>query len=172
MRRIGAVSVDGEMVNFLVMSRGFGGAVAKSVLYYTGLRAARDLYNNDVKPLLKKHEVSFSGAPLDRAGKRMVSFSITRSGKSVIVRSYPMNVYRAKGETGPRTAKRTAGEKIFRSFESEFPAEFVAGDVLQDIMANVITDEPPKYRIKGKWPGWQTDLKSLRKTPGTGGKIV
>jgi hypothetical protein len=106
------------------------------VLFQVGLRAAKRLYREDLIGVLHPRSFSGSGVPLSPTGKRMVSFSILRDNNSVIVRSFPMNVYRAKGETGSRSAKRTAGKNIFRSFEGGFDASGAAATALEYVMRN------------------------------------
>ena len=157
MRRIGAIVVDGETFDFAKIAAGFG-FVSRSVLFQVGLRAAKQLYRNELRGILKPRSFSGSGAPISPSGKRMVSFSVSRND-SVIVRSFPMNVYRARGETGPRAAARTAGKKIFRSFESGFDAEGAAETALAYVLRNsgLFTPTPNA--------GWNTRLKK----PGSGG---
>jgi hypothetical protein len=59
----------------------------------------------------------------------MVSFSVNNLDNLVIIRSYPLNVYRTG--PGPRTAKRTEGLKILRSFQKSFNASMAAADVIE-----------------------------------------
>jgi hypothetical protein len=158
-------------MDFGVLAGRFDDTIGRAVLYHTGFQAARDLYKHDLKEILRPRSFSGSGAPLSPSGKRMVSFSIATNKKSVIVRSFPMNVYREPGEKGPRTMKRTAGKKIFRSFEGNFDAEFWAQDVLADILQGAITEEAPNTK-QGWKMSWQTKLKTLKKSPGTGGKML
>jgi hypothetical protein len=87
----------------------------------------------------------------------MVSFSISKDNNSVIVRSFPMNVYRAKGETGPRSTPRTAGKAIFRSFESGLDVEGMASTAIENILRNSALFKPVYNE------GWHTRLK---KAPG------
>jgi hypothetical protein len=152
MRRIGAVTVGGESYDFSQIAAKAGN-VSRNVLFQTGLRAAKQLYRNDLSGILHPRSFSGSGVPLSESGKRMVSFSVSRDNKSVIVRSFPMNVYRAKGETGPRSMKRTAGKKIFRSFESGFNITEAAETALAYVLQNSKVFEPVPDA------GWNTKLK-------------
>ncbi|MDR1469327.1 MAG: hypothetical protein LBT00_08550 [Spirochaetaceae bacterium] len=120
-------------------------------LYHVGETAAKELYEEKLKGILHPRSFNYWGTPLSPKGKRMVSFSLAKNN-SVIVRSYPMNVYRAKGETGPRSAKRTAGRGIFRSFESGFDAAGAAETALEYILRNSEVFKPKENK------GWNTRM--------------
>jgi hypothetical protein len=136
MKRIGAIAIDGDSFDFSEIADKFG-YVSRSVLFQVGLRAAKQLYRKNLRGILNPRSFSGSGVPLSpTTGTRMLSFSISRDNRSVTVRSFPMNVYRAKGETGPRSMKRTAGRGIFRSFESGFNAAEAAETALDYILRN------------------------------------
>jgi hypothetical protein len=135
MKRIGAIAVGGTGYDFSEIADKFG-LVSRSVLFQVGLRAAKRLYREDLRGVLRPRSFSGSGVPMSQTGKRMVSFSVSRDNNSVVVRSFPMNVYRAKGETGSRSMKRTAGKSIFRSFESGFNAAGAAETALEYILRN------------------------------------
>jgi hypothetical protein len=154
MRRIGVVVVGGEGYDFSTIAEKFPFA-ANSVLFQIGMRAARQIYRQELAGILRPRGFSRTGAPISPSGKRMVSFSITRDNKHVIVRSFPMNVYRAEGERGPRTMKRTAGKKIFRSFEGGFNTAGVAETALENVLRNSKLFQPENNE------GWNTRLKKL-----------
>ena len=125
MGRIGAVTVDGDMPDFRDVSQKMP-FFSRRVLFEVGQIAAKQLYRGALRGILRPRSFSGHGTPISPAGRRMVSYSVDRAGKAVIVRSFPMNIYRARGETGPRSAPRTAGRMIFRSFESGFNLEAAA----------------------------------------------
>jgi hypothetical protein len=152
MRRIGAVVVGGEGYNFAEIAAKFG-YVSRSVLFQVGFRAARQLYWQKLGGILNPRGFSGSGAPISPTGKRMVSFSVSRDNKNVVVRSFPMNVYRPKGEEGPRSAKRTAGKSIFRGFEKGFDAKGAAATALEYVLENSKLFQPAPNE------GWNTRLK-------------
>jgi hypothetical protein len=141
MRRIGAITVGGQGYNFSEIAAEFG-FVSRSVLFQTGLQASKQLYRDKLSGILNPRSFSGSGLPVSDLDNRMVRFSVSRDNKSVIVRSYPMNVYRAKGETGSRSTKRTAGKKIFRSFESGINLSEMAETALAYVLQNSKAFEP------------------------------
>jgi hypothetical protein len=152
MRRIGSLVFGGEGYDFAAIAANFG-LVSRSVLFQVGLRTAKQLYRNELRGILRPRGFSGSGAPISPSGKRMVSFSVSRDNERVIVRSFPMNVYRAKGETGPRSAKRTAGRNLFRSFEGGFDVSGAAAAALENVLRNSELFEPVPNA------GWNTGLK-------------
>ncbi|MDR0374406.1 MAG: hypothetical protein LBH85_01600 [Treponema sp.] len=153
--RIGAVfSVSGDTPDFAAISNRFGMA-AYRLLAHVGMKAARSLYEDELINVLHPKSYSSTGAPLSERGRRMVSYSVDGSRKSVIVRSFPMNVYRL-GE-GKRTEKRWIGEKVFRSFAKSFDADSAARDALDAILS-------PEYQAAGssKTGPWETLLRKNR----------
>jgi hypothetical protein len=164
MRRIGAIVIDGESFDFSQIANYFG-HVSRTVLYYAGMRAARTLYSRSLKYILNaKGGFSTTDAPMSEKGKRMVSFSVAKNN-SVIVRSFPMNVYRTEKGKGSRSMKRTAGKKIFRSFEGSFDAEDAVATEFRKIIQFITTD-------RAVWNEyWNTRLKSPRGMTGMEGVL-
>ena len=153
MARIGAaMSVSGDMPDFAASADNFP-FVSWRLLANLGMQAARTLYSGHLEGLLHPRSFSLSGAPLSKRGRRMVSFSIDRKKNAVIVRSFPMNVYRAG--PGPADAKRTIGKRIFRSFRSSFNANAAASDILNHILNG-------QDGIFSKSDEWKTGLKRTR----------
>jgi hypothetical protein len=135
MRRIGSVVIGGEGYNVAAIAEKWP-LVSRSVLFQIGLRAAKQLYRQELQGILRPRSFSGSGFPISPEGTRMVKFSVSRDNKSLVLRSFPMNVYRAKGEKGPRSAKRTAGKRIFRSFEGGFDAPGAAAAAIENVLRN------------------------------------
>jgi hypothetical protein len=129
-RRIGAITVNGEMPAFREIAEKFP-YVSRSVLSQVGMKAARQFYSGELKDILHPRSFSGSGAPLAASGKREVSFSVSRDNKSLVIRSYPMNIYRSRG---PIKAKRTEGAAIFRSFEGGLDVAGMAGVALENVL--------------------------------------
>jgi hypothetical protein len=131
MARIGAaMTVSGDMPDFNAAAAAFP-HLRWRILANVGVRAARELYSGALDEYLQPRSFSSTGAPMYGA-RRGVSFSISKTGDAVIVRSFPMNVYRSG--KGPRTAKRTLGGKVFRSFKSSFNAQAAAADILERLL--------------------------------------
>ena len=130
MARIGgAMTVSGDIPDFAAAADKFP-FVRRRLLANLGMRAARELYSEHLEGFLHTRSFSSTGAPLSERGRRMVSFSVNKQADAVIIRSFPMNVYRSG--PGPRTAKRTIGKKIFRSFK--FNAQGAAVDILDRLL--------------------------------------
>jgi hypothetical protein len=148
--RIGAVfNVSGTMPDWSEIYKRYG-FVAHYLLNHIGMKAARSLYYERLDMTLNPASFSPSKAPLSERGRRMVSYSVDKDNKHVIIRSYPLNVLR-RGP-GPRTAKRTLGGQIFRSFAASFDASAAAREALD----MVIEKESESY------PEWTTKLHKSR----------
>jgi hypothetical protein len=122
--------VSGDMPGAVIS--GQFGFLAYRLLAQVGMQAARSLYHERLDMTLNPRSFSSTGAPLSKTGRRMVSFSVAKDRSGVIIRSYPLNVLR-RGP-GPRTAKRTYGKKILRSFAKSFDANAAASDVLDKLL--------------------------------------
>ena len=147
-----AMSVSGDMPDFAASADNFP-FVRWRLLAELGMRAARTLYSEHLKGLLHPRSFSLTGAPLSKKGRRMVSFSVDREKEAVIIRSFPMSVYRAG--PGPVRAKRTIGKRIFRSFQSSFNANAAASDILNHMLNG-------QDGIFSKSDEWETGLKGTR----------
>lgn len=130
MKKQGAVIVSDDMPNFADIAEEFP-FVRWRLLAELGHRAARNLYSKHLKGYLKTRTFSSTGSPM-YGYRRGVSYSLRKEGKMVTIRSFPMNVYRSG--PGSRTAKRTIGKGIFRSFESSFNAVAEASDILDRLL--------------------------------------
>jgi hypothetical protein len=130
--RIGTTfSVEGNMPDWSVVSKRFG-YFAYRLLANVGMKAARSLYRDWLEPIFNPRSFSSTGAPLSDRGRPMISYSVDKNRKSVIIRSFPLNVLRYG--PGPRTAKRTLGGRIFRGFGNTFDANAAALDVLDKLL--------------------------------------
>lgn len=86
---------EGELPDFEQLAKQFPELKAR-MLGYIGKTAARGLYDNYLKGQELNYDprsFSSSGAPLDRRGGRMVSYSIARNMKYVSIASYPLNFF-------------------------------------------------------------------------------
>jgi hypothetical protein len=160
MRRIGSLVINGGTFNFWAIKEHFG-FVSRHVLFKVGKATAEHLYYDEVKLLLRSHQ-TINDVGFSKTGKVLVSFSLAKND-SVVVRSFPMNVYRAKGERGPRSMKRTAGKKIFRSFESKFDVTYWAKEALEDVINDEeLQEQPSMNKLYKSW----NNLTRLKKTKG------
>jgi hypothetical protein len=129
--RIGSsFSIAGDMPDWAIIAKRF--FLAYRLLANVGMKAARSLYYEQLDMTLKPRSFSSTGAPVSARGRRMVSFSVDKRRESVIIRSYPLNVLR-RGP-GPRTAKRTLGKQILRSFAASFDANAAATEALDKLL--------------------------------------
>jgi hypothetical protein len=124
------MTVSGGMPDFAAIAEKFQ-FLRWRLLANVGMRAARELYSGALDEYLQTRSFSSTGAPMYGAW-RGVSFSISKGGDAVIVRSFPMNVYRSG--KGPREAKRTIGKAVFRSFKSSFKANAAAAEILERLL--------------------------------------
>jgi hypothetical protein len=146
--------VAGDMPDWAVVAKQYR-FFAYKLLANIGMKAARSLYYERLDMTLKPRSFSSTGAPLSTRWRRMVSFSVDKHLEGVIIRSYPLNVLR-RGP-GPRTAKRTLGGQILRSFKSSFDANAAAIDV----MDRLLNGKDGLFK-QGKTDEWETRLRKSR----------
>jgi hypothetical protein len=158
--RIGAgFFAAGEFSAWNVISRKV--YVADGLLRHIGLIAARSFYRERLAKTLHPASFSYTGAPLSKRGRRMVSYSVNGYKNVVIIRSYPLNVLR-RGP-GPRSAKRTEGAKIFRSFRNSFNLKDAAREAL-DIMIQGFDSKDEEDLDKITIKQWRTRMRKTRTT--------
>jgi hypothetical protein len=155
--RIGAsFSVGGDMPDWGMLAQNV--YMARGLLKHVGMSAARTFYRERLSAILHPDAFSSTGAPLSKRGRRMVSYSVTGDNRAVIIRSYPLNVLR-RGP-GPRSAKRTEGEKIFRSFAASFDATPAAKEALDTLLSYSLGKQREAAGSTGE--EWATRLRKTR----------
>lgn len=112
-------NIDGKIPNFSRMASRFPELSAR-ILGYIGKSLALDLYENNLSGqngiTYHPSRTDRSGLPLDKRGRRMSQYSISKRANRVTITSYPLNFFEA-GRT-LRSGRKEAGKYILKNFSS------------------------------------------------------
>jgi hypothetical protein len=129
----------GKWVNLSAVLKQFP-KVPYRLLGAMGTKLTKELYNNWLlgqKGITYHSRSMIGGIPEDKQGNRLITYRIAKSGKSVKVRSYPLNLFengrKLRSKRG-MPEKREPGRHILRSFRNSIDPQKYAAAAFEYIM--------------------------------------
>jgi hypothetical protein len=139
--------IDGSIPDFALIAKQFP-LISARVLGYIGFTGARLLYRSHFRGQDIQYRpagTSGSGAPLDRKGRRMVSYSISKNATRVKISSYPMNLFEGGRKLRGGGIDNSRKNIIRGKFKSEYSSQIPA---LTDTALNNMFENTKEWETK------------------------